>query len=49
MKLAAAIPATFNQQSESLAKPLFQSMTHQHSKVRLACVKVRFFWKQVQS
>lgn len=40
MKLARAVPATFHQQSESLAKPLFVSMTHQHSKVRLSCVKV---------
>lgn len=41
MGVAEACPAAFHQQSESLAKPLFVSMTHQHSKVRLACVKVR--------
>ncbi|XP_064394922.1 dynein axonemal assembly factor 5-like [Halichondria panicea] len=38
-RLADAIPVAFHQQSESLSKPLFQSMTHQHSKVRLACIK----------
>ena len=41
IKLAKAIPATFHQQSESLAKPLLSSMTHQHSRVRVACLKVR--------
>ena len=41
-KLAEAIPATFHQQSETLAKPLLKSMVHQHSKVRVACIKVSF-------
>ena len=38
--VAEACPPVFHQQSESLATPLFRSMTHQHSKVRTACVKV---------
>ena len=40
IKLAEAIPMAFHQQSESLAKPLLASMTHQHSRVRVACLKV---------
>ena len=40
-RLAKAIPAVFHQQSESLAKPLLVSMTHQHSKVRTAALKVK--------
>ena len=47
MKLAVAIPATFYHQSESLAKPLFISMTHQHSKVRVACIKVSTLYVSV--
>lgn len=38
-KLAQSIPHVFHQESELLAKPLLQSMAHQHSKVRSACVK----------
>ena len=41
IKLAEAIPMAFHQQSESLAKPLLTSMAHQHSRVRVACLKVR--------
>jgi len=36
--LAKSIPADFHQQSESLISPLLQSITHQHSKVRVAVV-----------
>ena len=39
-KLAKAIPALFHQHSETLAKPLLKSMVHQHSKVRVASIKV---------
>ena len=40
-KLAKAIPTSFHRQSEGLSKPLLKSMVHQHSKVRVACIKVR--------
>lgn len=36
--LAKAIPEYFHQQSESLIKPLLHSISHQHSKVRVAVV-----------
>ena len=38
--VANAIPQVFYQQSSSLVKPLLHAMAHQHSKVRLAAVKV---------
>lgn len=36
--LAQSIPEHFHQQSESLIKPLLHSVSHQHSKVRIAVV-----------
>jgi dynein assembly factor 5, axonemal len=37
-KLAKAIPQYFHMQSESLIKPLLVTLTHQHSRVRIAAV-----------
>ena len=37
-KLAKTIPESFQQQSESLIKPLCESISHQHSKVRIEVV-----------
>ena len=38
-KLAKAIPEYFQEQSESLIKPLLMSLTHQHSRVRTIVVE----------
>uniref|UniRef100_UPI00398F4AEE dynein axonemal assembly factor 5-like isoform X2 n=1 Tax=Pristiophorus japonicus TaxID=55135 RepID=UPI00398F4AEE len=38
-KYAKWTPETFHMQSESLIKPLMQTITHQHSKVRVAVIK----------
>lgn len=37
--LAMSIPENFHQQSESLIKPLLHSISHQHSRVRVAVVE----------
>ena len=37
-KLAKAVPQVFHQQSESLIKPLILTLSHQHSKVRVAAI-----------
>lgn len=33
-------PVAFYRQGETLMKPLLKGMTHQHSKVRVECLKV---------
>lgn len=34
-------PVAFYHQGETLVRPLLKGMTHQHSKVRVECLKVR--------
>ena len=39
--LATAVPDQFYFQANSLVNPLLKSLSHQHSKVRVSCIKVR--------
>ncbi|XP_065919012.1 dynein axonemal assembly factor 5-like isoform X2 [Dysidea avara] len=38
-KLAVSAPREFHMEAESLVKPILHSMGHQHSRVRVACIK----------
>ncbi len=42
--MSKTVPHVFHQEGELLSKPLLQSMTHQHSKVRTACVEVCYYY-----